>query len=79
MRMTKTKAGSRPSDDDVPVWIAYLGFPVGVALVAYAFWKKDAEYPWYDPDRAKAFVWGVAIFAIAIDATLFGYLPVWGE
>ncbi|MEE2943583.1 MAG: hypothetical protein VX444_00255 [Pseudomonadota bacterium] len=63
----------------MPIWLAYLGFPIGLALIALAVWKPDAANPWYDPERPKALVWGVVILATALDAAIFGYLPIWGE
>ncbi len=63
----------------MPHWLAYFGFPIGLMLIASAFWKPTKSQPWYDSERPKALVWGVAIIALALDAVIFGYLPIWGE
>lgn len=62
-----------------PVWVVYVFFPVGVTLLCAAFWPGGKDSPWYDPWRPEAFVWGLALIGIALDAAIFGYLPVWGD
>ncbi len=63
----------------MPIWVGFLGFPLGIALVVYAFWKPSEDSPWYDPYRPTALFWGIAALAIALDAAIFGYLPFWGD
>ena len=64
---------------EIPAWLVYFGFPIGALLVAYAFWKPSSQFHWYDPERPRAFILGMFLIAFALDAAIFGYLPVWGD
>ena len=63
----------------MPVWLAYLFFPIGVAYVIAAYRMKEKERRWYELDRPTALVWGVFLIAIALDAATIELLPIWGD